>query len=206
MKEVTSGENYTTVEVDTVEAVKFSFPSTSLSVKVLSGEITVALTETAQAGDDGTITIPEGETEMFNHNRMNVDTYYLIGSGKAVLHASNIGKVNPFNAGKRGGDGGGGRTETVLWENTGTTNPDTITLSEAYTNFDEIVVYDGGGDKGMSSNIYVQSVLSQNAIIGIIEDEGRRIWYRIASPTTLNKADEDTPKNIALHSIIGLKY
>lgn len=101
---------------------------------------------------------------------------------------------------------GSGRTETVLWENSGTTNPPTITLSEAWSDFDEIVVYDGGNETGISSNIYVQSVLSQNAVIGIIEDESRRVWYRIASSTTLTKVDEDTPKNIALHSIIGIKY
>ena len=496
MKAVTSGAHYTTVEVDTAEAVKFSFPSTSLSVEASGGDITVALTDTAQAGDDETITVPDGETKMFIHHRMNIDTYYLTGSGTAKLYASNMGDVNPFNGKGKGGDSGGDTThyrgttttplengsttnpitlvkdgesytytavfsdiviygytefvfdgttwsefgrpfdttptqgstnavtsdgvyrntagrkyfvnnvlkgeafnssaniasgaaahaegdqttasgmcshaegsytrataqsahaeghitlasgfgahaegqnteasgscshasgfhtianknystvigeynvadtglahllivgngtaasarsnilevsetdmnvngdikvnnvaiptpyttmptitadmlgniamyvgatgngytqgcfyiastdgaaeptyswvqigggtlgpeEVVLWENEGTTNPDTITLSEAYTNFDEIILYDGGGGRGMSSNIYVQSVLSQNAVIGIIEDTERRIWYQIASPTTLNKADEDTLKNIALHSIVGIKY
>lgn len=441
MKTVQSGAHYTTVTVDTAEAVKFSFPSTSLSVEASGGDITVALTETAQAGDDETITVPDGESRMFIHHRMNVDTYYLTGSGTATLYASNMGDVNPFKGKAKGGDGGddtthykgttttplengsttnpividgesytavfgdvvvygytefvfdgtqwsefgrpfdttptagstnavtsdgiyqktpwvrdsgdysarigynssasgkyalaygyyakanadhsmalgrsisanregltamgsfnepkagdifelgkgtsagtrenilevtrtsmnvngdikvnnvtiptpyttmptitadmlgkiamyvgatgngytqgcfyiastdgaaaptyswvqigSGRTETVLWENTGTTNPDTITLSEAYTNFDEIVIYDGGNDKGVSSNVYVRSVLSQNAIIGIIEYTDRRIWYRSTSPTTLSKVDEDTAQNIALHSIVGIKY
>ena len=108
MKTVQSGAHYTTVTVSTAEAVKFSFPSTSLSVEASGGDITVALTDTAQAGDDETITVPDGETKMFIHHRMNVDTYYLTGSGTANLYASNMGDVNPFKAGKRGGDGGGG--------------------------------------------------------------------------------------------------
>lgn len=111
MKTVTAGENYTTVEVDTAEVVKFSFASASLSVKVIEGEITVALRQGAQAEDDGTITVSEGETEMFNHYRMNVDTYYLTGSGKAVLHASNMVEVNPFEGKGKGGDGGGDNIE-----------------------------------------------------------------------------------------------
>jgi hypothetical protein len=107
MKTVAAGAHYTTVTVDTAEAVKFSFPSTSLSVEAAGGDITVALTDTAQAGDDETITVPDGESRMFIHHRMNVDTYYLTGSGTAKLYASNMGDVNPFKAGKRGGDNGG---------------------------------------------------------------------------------------------------
>ena len=146
MKTVASGENYTTVTVDTAEAVKFSFASTSLSVKVIEGEITVALTETAQAGDDGTITVSKGETEMFNHYRMNVDTYYLTGSGKAVLHASNMTDVNPFEGKGKGGDGGGDNTHykgttTTALENGSTTNPIVID-GESYTAvFGDVVVY-----------------------------------------------------------------
>lgn len=206
MKVVTSGAHYTTITVDTAEAVKFSFPSTSLSVEAAGGDITVALAETAQAGDDETITVPDGESRMFIHHRMNVDTYYLTGSGTATLYASNMGDVNPFKGKAKGGDGGdegGGRTETVLWENDGTTNPDTITLSEAYTNFDDIVLYDGGATQGIASNIYVQSVLSQNAAIGIIEDRERRVWYRITSPTTLSKIEAF---DVVLSKIIGIKY
>ena len=150
MKTVASGENYTTVTVDTAEVVKFSFASTSLSVKVIEGEITVALTETAQAEDDGTITVSEGETEMFNHYRMNVDTYYLTGSGKAVLHASNMSDANPFEGKGKGGDAGGDNTHykgttTTPLENGSTTNPITIVKDEeSYTYtavFGDVVVY-----------------------------------------------------------------
>lgn len=108
MKTVAAGAHYTNVTVDTAEAVKFSFPSTSLSVEAAGGDITVALTDTAQAGDDETITVPDGESRMFIHHRMNVDTYYLTGSGTATLYASNMGDVNPFKGKGKGGDGGGG--------------------------------------------------------------------------------------------------
>lgn len=146
MKVVTSGAHYTTVEVDTAEEVKFSFPSTSLSVEASGGDITVALTETAQAGDDETITVPDGESRMFIHHRMNIDTYYLTGSGTATLYASNMGDVNPFKGKGKGGDGGGdnthykGTTTTVL-ENGSTTNPIVID-GESYTAvFGDVVVY-----------------------------------------------------------------
>lgn len=146
MKTVAAGAHYTTVTVDTAEAVKFSFPSTSLSVEATGGNITVALTDTAQAGDDETITVPNGESRMFIHHRMNVDTYYLTGSGTAKLYASNMGDVNPFKAGKRGGDAGGDNTHykgttTTPLANGSTTNPIVID-GESYTAaFGDVVVY-----------------------------------------------------------------
>ena len=146
MKTVAAGAHYTTVTVDTAEAVKFSFPSTSLSVEAAGGDITVALTDTAQAGDDETITVPDGESRMFIHHRMNVDTYYLTGSGTAKLYASNMGDVNPFKAGGKGGDSGGDNTHykgttTTALENGSTTNPITID-GESYTAvFGDVVVY-----------------------------------------------------------------
>lgn len=146
MKTVAAGAHYTTVTVDTEEEVKFSFASTSLSVEAAGGDITVALRQGAQAGDDETITVPDGETKMFIHHRMNVDTYYLTGSGTATLYASNMGDVNPFKAGKRGGDGGGDNTHykgttTTPLENGSTTNPIVID-GESYTAvFGDVVVY-----------------------------------------------------------------
>lgn len=146
MKTVQAGAHYTTVTVDTAEAVKFSFPSTSLSVEAAGGDITVALTDTAQAGDDETITVPDGESRMFIHHRMNVDTYYLTGSGTATLYASNMGDVNPFEGKAKGGDVGGDNTHykgttTTPLENGSTTNPITID-GESYTAvFGDVVVY-----------------------------------------------------------------
>lgn len=146
MKTVAAGAHYTTVTVDTEEEVKFSFASTSLSVEAAGGDITVALRQGAQAGDDETITVPDGESRMFIHHLMNIDTYYLIGSGTATLYASNMGDVNPFKAGKRGGDGGGDNTHykgttTTPLENGSTTNPIVID-GESYTAvFGDVVVY-----------------------------------------------------------------
>lgn len=146
MKTVAAGAHYTTITVDTAEEVKFSFPSTSLSVEAAGGDITVALTDTAQAGDDETITVPDGESRMFIHHRMNVDTYYLKGNGTATLYASNMGDTNPFKGKGKGGDAGGdsthykGTTTTPL-ENGSTTNPIVID-GESYTAvFGDVVVY-----------------------------------------------------------------
>jgi hypothetical protein len=205
MKTVAAGAHYTTVEVDTAEAVKFSFPSTSLSVEASGGDITVALTETAQAGDDETITVPDGESRMFIHHRMNVDTYYLTGSGTAKLYASNMGDVNPFKAGKRGGDGG--RTEVVLWENTGTTNPQTITLSEAWSNFDEIkfVAHQNAVGDNLLETSFTASEIGSHAIVvySLLSNYGT---YHATNSTTLTKIWEDGSQGFYVYKIIGIKY
>lgn len=205
MKTVTSGAHYTTVEVDTAEEVKFSFPSTSLSVEAAGGDITVALTDTAQAGDDETITVPDGESRMFIHHRMNVDTYYLTGSGTAKLYASNMADVNPFNGKAKGGDGGGGRTETVLWENTGTTNPDTITLSEPITNFDEVVI-EAIYTSDVGSYRYASTWLASADLVGMrlqLNDEQYYCAYTLTTSTTF--ADHGGTR-IVFSKIIGIKY
>lgn len=207
MKEVTSGAHYTTVEVDTAEEVKFSFPSTSLSVEAAGGDITVALTDTAQAGDDETITVPDGESRMFIHHRMNIDTYYLTGSGTAKLYASNMGDVNPFKTVKRGGDGGG-RTETVLWENDGTTNPQTITLSEAWSDFDELVIVTAYIDSGIIQkyeNIRHTSIIEVgDSQVFWYNDNGTYGIYLVTSSTVFTKSDSNG--GYYIQKIIGIKY
>lgn len=203
MKTVTSGAHYTTVTVDTAEAVKFSFPSTSLSVEAAGGDITVALTDTAQAGDDETITVPDGESRMFIHHRMNIDTYYLTGSGTATLYASNMGDVNPFNGKSKGGDGGGGRTETVLWENSGTTNPQTITLSEAWSNFDELVIIGNTQNNAfIQQNTYNTDAIAIGQKIGCYDD-GSAAWYLVNTDTSLSFVQGFSE---VLIKIIGIKY
>ena len=207
MKTVQSGAHYTTITVDTAEEVKFSFPSTSLSVEAAGGDITVALTETAQAGDDETITVPDGESRMFIHHRMNVDTYYLTGNGTATLYASNMGDVNPFKGKAKGGDGGGtlGLEEVVLWENDGTTNPETITLSEAITDFDEIVI-EALYKSGVGKYLYTNSWLASADLVGmrvLLNDEQCYCAYTFTTSTTLTN---HTGAEIVFAKIIGRRY
>lgn len=208
MKTVQSGAHYTTITVDTAEEVKFSFPSTSLSVEASGGDITVALTETAQAGDDETITVPDGESRMFIHHRTGVDTYYLTGSGTANLYASNMGDVNPFKSKSKGGDGGGGRTETVLWENTGTTNPETITLSEAWGDFDELVIvtaYINSGIIQKYENIRHTSIIAVGGIqVFWYNDNNTCGIYLVTSSTVFTKRYFNG--GYYIQKIIGIKY
>lgn len=147
MKTVTAGAHgVNNVVVDGSETVKFSFASTCLAMEVLEGEVTVALTDTAVAGDDETRTISEGTSGTFPHQRMGVDTYYLTGTGKVNLWASNKDDTNPFKGKSKGGDGGGDNTHykgttTTALENGSTTNPIVID-GESYTAvFGDVVVY-----------------------------------------------------------------
>lgn len=206
MKTVAAGAHYTTVTVDTEEEVKFSFASTSLSVEAAGGDITVALRQGAQAGDDETITVPDGESKMFIHHLMNIDTYYLIGSGTATLYASNMGDVNPFKGKAKGGDGGG-RTETVLWENTGTTNPPTITLSEAWSDFDELVIVTAtaGSVTSQNENTKHTSIMAIGGAYTMWYNS-ETTWgsYSATSSTVFTKISSGGDYHI--QKIIGIKY
>ncbi|MBO6256310.1 MAG: hypothetical protein J6O49_22130, partial [Bacteroidaceae bacterium] len=181
--------------------------STSLSVEAAGGDITVALTETAQAGDDETITVPDGESRMFIHHRMNVDTYYLTGNGTATLYASKMGDVKPFKGKAKGGDGGGtlGLEEVVLWENDGTTNPETITLSEAITDFDEIVI-EALYKSDVGKYLYTNSWLASADLVGmrvVLNDEQCYCAYTLTTSTTLTN---HTGAAIVFAKIIGRRY
>ena len=211
MKTVAAGAHYTTITVDTAEAVKFSFPSTSLSVEAAGGDITVALTDTAQAGDDETITVPDGESRMFIHHRMNVDTYYLTGSGTATLYASNMGDVNPFSGKSKGGDGGT-YSETVLYS-ANAPHKTNVELSQAYTNFDEIVIIWKYSDIGLLSDYptrYETTKLTSQMNTGdiIVVWEGNELTnaYVIYDSTHLNFVVSNGTYYSYLAKIIGIKY
>lgn len=209
MKTVTAGAHgVNNVVVDGSETVKFSFASTCLAMEVLEGEVTVALTDTAVAGDDETRTISEGTSGTFPHQRIGVDTYYLTGTGKVNLWASNKDDTNPFEGKSKGGDGGGGRTETVLWENDGTTNPDTITLSEAITNFDKVVFYlnTNIANRGAVSNTYLADdiIAGSDNLYGGQLSESIYVWYKCSSSTALALYVQGSLATLT--KIIGIKY
>ena len=211
MKTVAAGENYATVTVDTEEEVKFSFPSPSLSVEVLSGEITVALTDTARAGDDGTLTIPKGETQMFIHHRPNIDTYYLTGSGTAKLCASIMGDVNPFEGKGKGGDGGT-YSETVLYS-ANAPHKTNVELSQPYTNFDAIVIIWKYSDISSRSDYTVRyettkltSQMNANDEVVIWEGDIMSNAYRVEDSTHLNFTTSYGTLYSYLAEVIGIKY
>ena len=94
-----------------------------------------------------------------------------------------------------------GYRETVLWENSGTTNPDTITLSQAYTNFDDVVIVatDGAYMHCTASKV---SVLSLNNKIGCCNDS-KFVWYTLTTSTTLTLFNA---YGLVVSKIIGIKY
>lgn len=103
-----------------------------------------------------------------------------------------------------------GYRETVLWENDSTTNPQSITLSSAYTNFDALILVGGNfgavvGTVWMQSSSYPVSALSvsgNDTVVGICDD-GTSTWYTISSDTTLTSR---ALGNIRIVKILGVKY
>lgn len=119
--------------------------------------------------------------------------------------------ICPFKVGnvkERGGDGGGGRTETVLWENTGTTNPDTIALSEAYTNFDEVMfcLNTNIANRGSASNTYLADdiIVGSDNLYGVELSAEIYVWYKCSSSTALALYVEGS--QATLTKIVGIKY
>lgn len=99
-------------------------------------------------------------------------------------------------------------SEAVLWTNPNPTvsNPSTITLSSAYTNFDEIIIVEKhiADNKVYTSTAkYLVSAMALNDMLGIaLGDGGLFTWYKLTA------ADELTEQisGLILHSIIGIKY
>lgn len=102
---------------------------------------------------------------------------------------------------------GGRRTETVLWENDGTTNPDTITLSEAWSDFDELVIATIASG-GVAAQYETTKHTSAMAIGGIytLWYNSDSTWgtYSATSSTVFTKASDSGDYHIA--KIIGIKY
>ena len=100
-------------------------------------------------------------------------------------------------------------SETVLWANPNPTvsNPSTIKLSSAYTNFDEIIIVEkhiATDNTYTSTAKYLVSAMALNDMLGIALGDagGLFTWYKLTA------ADELTEQvsGLILHSIIGIKY
>ena len=111
---------------------------------------------------------------------------------------------------EQGGGGGSAYTESVLFENTGTTNPNTITLDDSIFDYDVIVVravrtFDGDANSVINV-FYLTSLLGVNYIINIMGWSGNNEFalYAITDDTTLSLSNQGS--NLYVDKIIGIKH
>lgn len=103
VKEVKGCNRVIEITLDGSEcAVKFDAKYNGFDIRNKSGkDITVSLKSGAAKGDDGVITIGDGETFNYMH-MMGLDTVYITGSGAVAVAAKNEAAAN-FKAVRRGG-------------------------------------------------------------------------------------------------------
>ena len=106
VKEVKGCNRVIEITLDGTEcAVKFDAKYNGFDIRNKSGnDITVSLKSGAAKGDDGVITIGDGETFNYMH-MMGLDTVYITGYGAVAVAAKNEAAAN-FKAVQKGGDGG----------------------------------------------------------------------------------------------------
>lgn len=106
VKEVKGCNRVIEITLDGTEcAVKFDAKYNGFDIRNKSGkDITVSLKSGAAKGDDGVITIGDGETFNYMH-MMGLDTVYITGSGAVAVAAKNEAAAN-FKAVRRGGGSG----------------------------------------------------------------------------------------------------
>lgn len=104
VKEVKGCNRVIEITLDGTEcAVKFDAKYNGFDIRNKSGkDITVSLKSGAAKGDDGVITIGDGETFNYMH-MMGLDTVYITGSGAVAVVAKNEAAAN-FKAVWRGGE------------------------------------------------------------------------------------------------------
>ena len=103
VKEVKGCNRVIEITLDGTEcAVKFDAKYNGFDIRNKSGkDITVSLKSGAAKGDDGVITIGDGETFNYMH-MMGLDTVYITGSGAVAVAAKNEAAAN-FKAVQKGG-------------------------------------------------------------------------------------------------------
>ena len=104
VKEVKGCNRVIEITLDGSEcAVKFDAKYNGFDIRNKSGkDITVSLKSGAAKGDDGVITIGDGETFNYMH-MMGLDTVYITGSGAVAVAAKNEAAAN-FKAVQKGGE------------------------------------------------------------------------------------------------------
>lgn len=103
IKEVKGCNRVIEITLDGTEcAVKYDAKYNGFDIRNKSGkDITVSLKSGAAKGDDGVITIGDGETFNYMH-MMGLDTVYITGSGAVAVSAKNEAAAN-FKAVQKGG-------------------------------------------------------------------------------------------------------
>ena len=106
IKEVKGCNRVIEITLDGTEcAVKFDAKYNGFDIRNKSGkDITVSLKSGAAKGDDGVITIGDGETFNYMH-MMGLDTVYITGYGAVAVAAKNEAAAN-FKAVQKGGGSG----------------------------------------------------------------------------------------------------
>lgn len=123
---------------------------------------------------------------------------------KIEVYGTNT-EICPFKIGKVK-ESGGGYAETVLFQNSGSTNPDTITLSEDYRNFDAVIFECEPRNRIFTaSQCYrVNGMSLYSGVYAMYFSENNYIEYFIDNSTTFVKSE--TAGDFYLRHIIGIKY
>lgn len=102
-----------------------------------------------------------------------------------------------------GGGGGSGYKSEVLFSNSGSSIPSTITLSKSITNYDAIVFsgYRQQYPTYWASSIYLSDEMTNGRVIALTDDT-MYAWYTVTDDTTLTSAGA----NIVIDKIYGLKF
>ena len=203
-----------TLEVTDVKGVIHSSASPKYTFIKNKGENDCYISETNDVGEgvDGTILLQSNSTIMLENVS---DVNYICKSGKTtVICVCFQNSVNdPFtrveSAGSSGGDSSTlGLEEVTLWENDGTDNPETITLSEPITNFDEMIIeatyISSSGGRYRYSNTWLASA----DLIGMnlqANDEEHYVACTLATSTTLTNIST-TSRPVVFTKIIGRRY
>lgn len=131
------------------------------------------------------------------------------GTPTDELNSIQIGNDIYEIAGGGGGGSGSGRTIVSLWQNEGNTNPDTITLSKAYTNYDDFIVmcYRSANNK-MEPEFY--NFISDRVLVGqnfaclAWSSSSDYVTYSVTDATTFTKVNQGS--HLVIKEVMGIKY
>ena len=103
-----------------------------------------------------------------------------------------------------GGGGGGSYTSDVLYTNSGTSIPSTISLSKGMSKYNMIVFsgYRQQYQTYWSNRAYLASEISTGKVVGLVDD-AMYAWYTVTDDTTLTLAGS---ANIIIDKVYGLKF
>lgn len=103
-----------------------------------------------------------------------------------------------------GGGGGSSYTSDVLFTNSGTSVPSTISLSKGMSRYD-VIVFSGYRQQYQtywSSRAYLSSEISAGKVVGLVDD-AMYAWYTVTDDTTLTLAPT---ANIVIDKVYGVKF